>query len=50
MKYGYGVIILAITGFMISDTYNDGQYTKLLKNGWIWFSRIICIIISTKES
>mgnify|MGYP000922507687 CR=1 FL=1 len=33
MKYGYGVIILAITGFMISDTYNDGQYTKLLKSG-----------------
>ena len=32
MKYGYGVIILAITGFMISDTYYDGKYTKLLKS------------------
>ena len=33
MKYGYGLIILAITGFMISDTYYDGKYTKLVKSG-----------------
>ena len=32
MKYGYGVIILGITAFMISDTFYDGKYTKLLKS------------------
>lgn len=32
MKYGYGVVILAITGFMISDTYYEGKYMTLMKS------------------
>jgi len=32
MKYGYSVIILAITGFMMYDTYYDGKYLKLAKS------------------
>jgi len=32
MKYGYGIIILGITAFMISDTFYDGKYSKLLKS------------------
>ena len=39
MKYGYGIIILAITGFMISDTFYEGKYTKLLKS-WTKFYKM----------
>jgi hypothetical protein len=32
MKYGYGIVVLAITGFFIADTFYDGKYSKLVKS------------------